>query len=90
MPSVKFMYQIIFNVCIDFHILIKYLLRVYSVSWAVLNMGIQFITRKTRFLLFRETIFCLKGKIYEQKSITLRCAKHSNRRRKQKTGCHEE
>lgn len=33
LPSVEFLCQIILNACIDFHTLIKYLLRACSVSW---------------------------------------------------------
>lgn len=56
LPSVKFMYQIIFNVCIDFHILIKYLLRVYSVSWTVLNMGYTVYNKKDKILILTEPL----------------------------------
>lgn len=56
LPSVKFMYQIMFNICIDFHILIKYLLRVYSVSWTVLNMGYTVYNKKDKILILTEPL----------------------------------
>lgn len=48
LPSVKFIYQIIFNVCIDFHILIKYLLKVYSMFWTVLNTWYAVYNKKDK------------------------------------------
>lgn len=54
LPSGKFMYQIIFNVCIDFHILIKYLLRAYSMSWTVLNTGYTVYDKKDKILILTE------------------------------------
>lgn len=56
LPSVKFIYQIIFNVCIDFHILIKYLLKVYSVSWTVLNTGYTVYNKKDKVLILTEPL----------------------------------
>lgn len=55
-PPIKFMYQIIFNVCIDIHILIKYLLRVYSVSWTVLNIGYTVYNKKNKILILTEPL----------------------------------
>lgn len=56
LPSVKFIYQIIFNVCIDFHILIKYLLKVYSMSWTVLNAGYTVYNKKDKVLILTEPL----------------------------------
>ena len=56
LPSVKFIYQIIFNVCIDFHILIKYLLKVYSMSWTVLNTGYTVYNKKDKVLILTEPL----------------------------------
>lgn len=39
LPSIEFIYQIILNACVDFHMLRKYLLRTYSVSWTALGIG---------------------------------------------------
>ena len=56
LPSVKFIYQIIFNVCIDFHILIKYLLKVYSMSCTVLNPGYTVYNKKDKVLILTEPL----------------------------------
>lgn len=54
LPSIEFMYQIILNACIDFHTLIKYLLRVYSMSWTVLDIGYRVYDMKDEILALTE------------------------------------
>lgn len=54
LPSIEFMYQIILNACIDFHTLIKYLLRVYSMSWTALDIGYRVYDMKDEILALTE------------------------------------
>lgn len=54
LSSIEFMYQIILNACIDFHTLIKYLLRVYSMSWTVLDIGYRVYDMKEEILALTE------------------------------------